>query len=137
MVDAGDRGGDMVDSGWNLADLTGLISAAADGTKDYMGLDAMVDPMANASTGWVEFQRTGQKCKKDYGDGDSAMGSSIEVDDDVPVKDEREFTTGTLIVEDAENTVGTSRSYVTAGQVILKFETPDATFGASWMLTTK
>ena len=133
MLDPGDCGGMMTMGGWSLADLTGLISAASDGTDDYMGLGAMVDPMMNASMGWVKFLRHTQKCTMDFGDGDGPNLGGIEDPDGVPTTDERTFTTGTVVIEKGD----TDRVYVTTGQVILKFETPAATFGASWMLTTK
>ena len=133
MLDPGDCGGMMTMGGWSLADLTGLIPAASDGTDDFMGLGAMVDPMMNASMGWVKFLRHPQSCEEDFGDGDGASLGGIEDPDGVPTTDERKFTTGTVVIEKGD----TDRVYVTTGQVILKFETPDATFGASWMLTTK
>ena len=144
----GKCGGTMVAGGWNVTDLTDLSMAASEGTEDFMGLD---DPdhddpamgRMNASRGWVKFLRGGpvkatQKCVLPSGDGDSSMGATDESPDNIPVKDDREFTTGTFIVEDAENDDdGTERVYVTMGQIVLKYETPTATFGASWWLTEK
>ena len=59
-------------------------------------------------------------------------------------EDVRTFRSGTLIVEDAENPIGTPtfnsgsiRVFVTVGQVVLQFVTPDSTFAASWWLAEK
>ena len=149
---AGKCGGDMMaDGGYDLADLASLLPSVAEGTEDFMGLDGMgMDDMGmddmdsmNLSHGWIKFLRVDQECKMDYGDEDGANLTGSEIPDDVPVKDERTFTTGTLIMEnaagadDAEGDHMTNRVFVTTGQVILTLESPDSTFGASWMLTTK
>ena len=145
---AGACGGDMMaDGGYDLADLASLLPSVAEGTEDFMGLgmDDMgmdMDSM-NLSHGWIKFLRVDQECKKDYGDEDGASLTGSEIPDDVPVMDERTFTTGTLIIEnaagadDATTAHMTNRVFVTTGQVILTLESPDSTFGASWMLTTK
>ena len=106
MSNAGDCGGDMVDGGWNLADLTSLIPAATEGSDDFTGLDEMVDASMNASRGWVKFLRGGpvkaiQKCTRDFGDGDAADLAGFEDADGVPVEDERTYNTGTLVKDDS------------------------------------
>ena len=47
-----------------------------------------------------------------------------------PLRTQRTYSAGTLIVEEAN----TDRTFVTTGQAVLKFLTPDATFAASWSL---
>ena len=134
MVDATKCGGTMIDGPWTLASLTNLVPTASSGaSKDevhFDGLDAMIDPMMNASPGWIKFMRGGLDCKMDFGDGDAATGSSIEDADGVPTTDERIFKAGTLIIEEKME----DRSFVTVGQALLKFITPNSTFAASWSL---
>ena len=115
---------------WTLAHLTGLVPEASAGGKDFAGLDAMLDPMVNASPGWVKFARSNLTCTKDYGDGDAHNLTSIEVADGVPVEDERTYTAGTLIVEETVQ----NRAFVTTGRALLKFITADSTFAAAWTL---
>ena len=128
--------GTMMDGYWNLSSLTSIVPTAASGTGDFAGLDAMLMGMENASPGWIKFKRMALTCKKDYGDGDSAIGSSIEDNDGVPTSDERTYTAGTLIVEEASQATATGdgRAFVTTGQALLKFLTADSTFAASWSL---
>ena len=126
-TDAGACGGEeenMLEGAWTLADLTGLVPEASSGTGKFAGLDATLDPAKNASPGFIKFMRAGLECTKDYGDGDSADG------DDTPAVDKRTYKGGTLIVEKAS----TDRAFVTTGQALLKFLTPNATFAASWSL---
>ena len=122
--------GTMMDGYWNLSSLTSIVPTAASGTGDFAGLDAMLMGMENASPGWIKFKRMALTCKKDYGDGDSATGSTIEENDGVPTSDERTYTAGTVIVEEANQ----DRAFVTTGQALLKFLTADSTFAASWSL---
>ena len=122
--------GTMMDGAWSLASLTSIVPTASTGAKTFAGLDAMMDPMMNATPGWVKFARTGLTCKKDYGDGDGASGSSVEDDDGVPTSDDRTYAAGTLIVEEPN----TDRAFVTTGQAVLKFLTPTSTFAGSWSL---
>ena len=129
-ADLGKCSGTPIDGYWNLSNLTALVPEAASGNKDFAGLDAMLTGADNASPGWIKFMRTALTCKKDYGDGDAAFGSTIEDADGVPTKDERTYTAGTLIVEEASE----DRSFVTTGQALLKFLTADSTFAASWSL---
>ena len=68
-------GDDAIEGPWTLDHLTNLVPEASAGGKDFAGLDVMIDPMVNASPGWVKFARMPLTCKKDYGDGDSAIGS--------------------------------------------------------------
>ena len=70
------------------------------------------------------------ECKMDFGDGDAATLSTVEDADGVPTSDKRTYKAGTLIVEEAT----ADRSFVTTGQVLLKFITPTSTFAASWSL---
>ena len=84
----------------------------------------------SASPGWIKFKRSSLTCEMDYGDGDAAMGSTVEEADGVPTSDERTYTAGTLIVEEAME----DRAYVTTGQALLKFITSTSTFAASWSL---
>ena len=122
--------GTMIDGPWTLDHLTGLVPEATAGGKKFAGLDAMTDPMMNASPGWVKIARTDLTCKKDYGDGDAADLTAIENADGVPVEDERTYTAGTLIVEETSQ----DRAFVTTGRALLKFITADSTFAASWTL---
>ena len=125
------RGNDRVE-GWSLADLTDIVPSATGGTSDFAGLDTMTDPETNASMGSIQFQRAQVICTEDFGDGDPS-DSSIEVPDGVPTQDKRSYIGGTLVVEkDAAN-----RTFVTVGQVIVKYLTPKSAFGASWWLTQK
>ena len=129
-ADLGKCTGTAIDGPWTVGHLTGLIPEASAGGKDFAGLDATLDPMMNASPGWVKFARTALTCKKDYGDGDSANLSEVENPDGVPVSDEREYKAGTLIVEEKS----INRAFVTTGRALLKFITSDSTFAASWTL---
>ena len=130
MVNAGKCGGDMIMGPWTLDHLTSIVPAASSGHKDFAGLDAMMEPMMNASPGWIKFKRTGLECKKDFGDGDSAIDSSIEEADGVPTKDERTYKAGTLVTTEANE----DRAFITTGTALLKFITPTSTFAASWSL---
>ena len=119
---------------WSLADLTGLIPTASSGSgKTFAGLDAMMDPMMNASPGSIKFKRGALKCKKNFGDGTPATGgdhSRRHDGDGVPATDKRTYATGTLIVEEKNM----ERTFITTGQALLKFITPGSTFAASWSL---
>ena len=131
MVNAGDCDGDAIDGPWTLSHLTSLVPEATAGHGDFMGLDdGGMEPMMNASPGWVKFARGTLECKMEYGDGDPPNLSAFEQADGVPTTDERTYTAGTLIVEEA----GTTRTFVTTGRALLKFITPDSTFAASWTL---
>ena len=123
--------GTAIDGPWTLSHLTDIYPEASSGGKKFAGLDAMIDPMMNASPGWVKFGRMNLTCKKEYGDGDSATGSTIEDDDGVPTTDNRTYTGGTLIVQEKSND---DLAYVTTGRALLKFITADSTFAASWTL---
>ena len=122
--------GTMIDGPMTLGHLTDLVPEATAGGKKFAGLDAMTDPMMNASPGWIKIARTALTCVKDYGDGDGPALTEIETADGVPVSDERTYTAGTLIVEEAS----TRRAFVTTGRALLKFITPSSTFAASWTL---
>ncbi|MDE2927373.1 MAG: hypothetical protein OXT71_13335 [Acidobacteriota bacterium] len=123
--------GTMIMGPWMLSSLTDIVPAASAGDgKKFAGLDAMLDPMMSASPGWIKFKRSSLTCKMDYGDGDAATGSTVEDADGVPTSDERTYTAGTLIVEEAME----DRAYVTTGQALLKFITSSSTFAASWSL---
>ena len=123
-------GDDAIEGPWTLDHLTNLVPEASAGGKDFAGLDVMIDPMVNASPGWVKFARMALTCKKDYGDGDSASLTAIENADGVPVEDERTYMAGTLIVSEKS----TSRAFVTTGRALLKYINTDSTFAASWAL---
>ncbi len=123
--------GTMIPGAWTLADLTSIVPTASSGMKDFAGLDnAGMDPMMNATPGLIKFLRSGLTCKMDFGDGDAADGSTVEDNDGVPTSDERTYNTGTLVVEEAN----TDRTFVTTGQLVLKFLTAESTFAASWSL---
>ena len=123
--------GTMIMGPWMLTSLTDLVPAASAGDgKKFAGLDAMLDPMMSASPGWIKFKRSGLTCKMDFGDGDSAIGSTVEDADGVPTTDERTFSAGTLVIEEKM----TDRSFVTSGKALLKFITSTSTFAASWSL---
>ena len=125
------RGNDRVE-GWSLADLTEIVPSAIAGTRDFSGLETLLDPAMNASPGWVAFQRTQVTCTEDFGDGDPS-DSSIEIPDGVPSQDKRSFIGGTVVVEKET----ANRTFVTTGQFVLKFVTPNSAFGASWWLAAK
>ena len=58
MVNAGDCGGDAIDGPWMLSNLTSLVPEATAGHGDFTGLDdGGMDPMMNASPGWIKFAR--------------------------------------------------------------------------------
>ena len=122
--------GTMIMGPWMLTSLTDIVPTASSGHKEFAGLDAMVDPMMSASPGWIKFKRSAVTCEMDFGDGDSAIGSTVEDSDGVPTTDKRKFSAGTLIVEEA----GEDRAFVTTGTALLKFITPTSTFAASWSL---
>ena len=122
--------GTVIDGPWTLSHLTDLKPEASAGGKDFAGLDAMVDPMMNASPGWLKFARMPLTCKEDYGDGDAHNLTASESSDGVPIEDEREYIAGTLIVSEAT----TDRAFVTTGRALLKFITSESTFAASWTL---
>ena len=124
-----DCSGDDRVEGWSPAELTDIVPAASTGGKDFAGLDAAVDPQTNASPGWVEFRRTPLTCTWDFGDGDPADSTS-EIPDGVPAQDKRRFIGGTLVVEKET----ANRTFVTAGQVVVKFLSPQSAFAASWWL---
>ena len=130
MVDAGKCDGDMIMGPWTLDHLTSIVPTASSGHKKFAGLDAMVDPMMNASPGWIKFKRTGLECKENFGDDDAAFGSTVEEADGVPTKDERTYKAGTLVEDEADG----DRAFVTTGQALLKFITSSSTFAASWSL---
>lgn len=123
--------GTAIDGPWTLSHLTDLVPAASAGGKDFAGLDAEIDPMMNASPGWVKFARTALTCEKDYGDGDGPALTGVEDADGVPVSDERTYTAGTLIVQEKSND---DLAYVTTGRALLKYISPMSTFAASWTL---
>ena len=122
--------GTMIDGPWTLSHLTDLVPEASAGGKDFAGLDAMTDPMMNASPGWVKFGRTTLTCTKNYGDGDAADLVAVENADGIPVSDKREYKAGTLIVEEKS----VDRSFVTTGRALLKYINTQSTFAASWTL---
>ena len=124
MVDAGACDGTMINGAWSLADLTGLVPTASEGSGKFAGLDTMTDPMANAGVGSIKFKRAALKCVEDYGDGDASTSIETGSDGDgVPATDERTYEFGTLIVEE-ENT---DRTFITTGQAVLKFITAQST----------
>lgn len=131
LVDAGDCEGTLIDGPWTLSALTSTVPTAVTGAQDFDGLDADVDPMRNTAPGWIAFRRTGLKCETDFGDGDSAVGSSIDVADGVPATDRRTFQAGTLVVEEKD----ASRTFVTTGRAVVWLVTPKGAFAASWSLT--
>ena len=92
-ADLGKCTGTMIDGPWSLAHLTSLVPEASAGGGDFAGLDAGgMDPMMNASPGWIKFARSDLTCEKDYGDGDSEnLASGVETADGVPVSDKRIF----------------------------------------------
>ena len=122
--------GTAISGAWTLGNLTELVPTAASGVKTFGGLDAMLDPMMNATPGLIKFVRSALTCKKNYGDGTPAGAVDEEGSDGVPIKSERTYKAGTLIVEQIDS----ARSFVTTGQAVLKFITPDSTFAASWSL---
>ena len=133
---AGKCGSDMMLTGsWNLDSLANLIPEINGGNKDYAGLDAMIDPMENASLGWLKFVRMAQECTENHGDGDGNNLTQSENPDGIPVDDKRKYTTGTIYIEPERYSGDMMRTYVTTGQAILFFETPMSSFAASWPLT--
>ena len=131
MVNAGDCDGDAIGGPWSLSNLTSLVPEATAGHGDFTGLDdGGVNLMMNGSPGWIKFARGSLKCKKSYGDGDPPDLEAFEQADGIPSVDDRIYTGGTLIVEEATS----SRTFVTTGRAILKFVNPTSSFGASWTL---
>ena len=122
--------GTAIMGAWTLGNLTELVPSAASGAKSFAGLDAMMDPMMNATPGLIKFVRSALTCKMNYGDGTPAGTAAEEGSDGVPIKSERTYTAGTLVVEQPNS----MRSFVTTGQAVLKFITPTSTFAASWSL---
>lgn len=128
-ADLGKCTGTAVMGPWMLDHLASLVPTASSGVKEFAGLDAMMDPMMNASPGWIKFTRSELTCEKDYGDKDDPT-STAEVDDGVPAEDKRTYKGGTLIVEQEDST----RAFITTGRALLKFITAESTFAASWSL---
>ena len=123
--------GTAISGAWTLGNLTELVPTAASGVKTFAGLDAMLYPMTNATPGLIKFVRSALTCKKNYGDGTPAGEAGADSGaDGIPIKSERTYKAGTLIVEQ----INSARSFVTTGQAVLKFITPNATFAASWSL---
>ena len=123
--------GTAISGTWTLDNLTELVPTAASGVKTFAGLDAMLYPMTNATPGLIKFVRSALTCKKNYGDGTPAGEAGADSGaDGIPIKSERTYKAGTLIVEQ----INSARSFVTTGQAVLKFITPNATFAASWSL---
>ena len=123
--------GTAISGAWTLGNLTELVPTAASGVGAFAGLDAMLDPMMNATPGLIKFVRSALTCTKDYGDGTPAGEATADSGaDGIPIKSERAYKAGTLIVEQIDS----ARSFVTTGQAVLKFITPSATFAASWSL---
>ena len=90
-TDAGDCGGEpenMLDGYWTVGHLISDIPTASSGAKDFAGLDAMLDPMKNATPGFIKFTRGGLTCKDSHGDGDTSIGDG----DGVPPIDDRTYT---------------------------------------------
>ena len=76
-TDAAACGGEpenMLDGYWTVDNLISDIPTASSGAKDFAGLDAMLDPMQNATPGFIKFMRAVLTCTKDYGDDDFAGG---------------------------------------------------------------
>ena len=122
--------GTAISGAWTLANLTELVPTAASGVEAFAGLDATLDPIMNATPGLIKFVRSALTCKKDYGDGTLAGMAGEEDSDGIPIKSERTYKAGTLVVEQIDS----ARSFITTGQAVLKFITPDSTFAASWSL---
>ena len=132
MVDAklGECSGTMMTGPWIWPVSSNWFPRHPSGSKDFDGLDAMMDPMMNVAPAWIKFKRMPLTCKDDFGDGDAANLEGFEQADGVPVTDNRTFTAGTLVVEEMNE----DRAFVTTGQALLKFITPSSTFAASWSL---
>ena len=128
-ADLGKCKGEMIEGHWTLANLVGLVPTAASGAKTFAGLDAPMDPMMNTTPGLIKFVRSQLTCKREYGD-ESPAGPVGEGADGVPITAERTYKAGTLVMEQQDS----MRSFVTTGQALLKFVTPDSSFAASWSL---
>lgn len=113
-----------LDGYWTLDHLISDVPTAASGSEDFAGLDVMLDPMKNATPGYIKFERVNLSCSESYGDGDN------NDDDGIPAVDNRAYKGGTLIEEEPNS----HRTFVTTGQALLKFLTSESTFGASWSL---
>ena len=95
MTNAGDCDGDMIMGPWTLDHLTSLVPSAVSGTKDFAGLmNEDMDPMMNASPGWIKFKHAGLKCEMDFGDGDVATGNPGEDADGVPTVRQADLRSG-------------------------------------------
>lgn len=122
-VNAGDCGaGDdemMIMGPWTVGELMALGLGGASG--DFGGVESM---------GMIKFMRTGLKCVVPYGDGDQANLAQLESPDGVPIKNDRTYEAGTLVLEEKN----TDRTFVTTGRALLKLLLSDATYAASWSL---
>ena len=78
----------------------------------------------------IKFMRAALKCVVPYGDGDQGNLTQLESPDGVPIKNDRTYEAGTLVVEE----MNSERTFVTTGQALLKLLLPNATFAASWSL---
>ena len=131
MTNAGDCDGTPMEGPWKLSNLTSLVPEATAGYGDFTGLDdGGMEPMMNGSPGWIKFARGSLECEESYGDGDPGDLEAFEQPDGIPSVDDRTYTGGTLIVEEATS----SRTFVTTGRAILKFVNPTSSFAASWTL---
>ena len=122
-VDAGDCDGgaddNVVMGPWTAGELTALgLGGASEG---FGGLGSM---------GMIKFMRAGLKCVDPYGDGDQGNLVELEAPDGIPIKNDRTYAAGTLVMEEKN----TDRTFVTTGQALLKLLLSDATFAASWSL---
>ena len=117
--------GTAISGAWTLGNLTELVPTAASGVKTFAGLDAMLYPITNATPGLIKFVRSALTCKKDYGDGTPAGEAGADSGaDGIPIKSERTYTAGTLIVEQPN----TSRSFVTTGQAVFEVHHSECDF---------
>ena len=131
MTNASDCDGTPMEGPWKLSNLTSLVPEATAGYGDFTGLDdGGMEPMMNGSPGWIKFARGSLECEESYGDGDPGNLEAFEQPDGIPSVDDRTYTGGTLIVEEADS----SRTFVTTGRAILKFVNPTSSFAASWTL---
>ena len=64
----------------------------------------------------IKFMRAGLECTAPYGDGDQANLVELEAPDGVPIKNDRTYKAGTLVMEE----MNSDRTFITTGQALLE-----------------
>ncbi|MGH9341408.1 MAG: hypothetical protein ACRD1R_17935 [Acidobacteriota bacterium] len=118
----GVRDPDTRRDGFSIENVGEITSLALDGSGDFAGLNATIDPLEDASQGWIRFVR------------DNNHQRSATVDDPFDADfDTVTITAGTIAPIDPTIMDNTNvPSFATIGQVVVRFEG----FGASWWLAS-